>query len=295
MSILTNLVELLDVKKIEENVYMGHAQDIGYPALYGGQVIGQALRAAQNTVVEKIPHSLHAYFLRAGNVVDKIYFEVDLTRTGASFVTRNVVAKQSGRAILTMSVSFHNSESDGFDHQDQAPTVPSPEDLPNEEDLLKKLEKKIPETIRAKILAERPFDIRVVDPIDYISPHRRPALKYTWFKAKHDVPNETLIQAALLAYASDHGFSLTALLPHGVSMLTPGYQFASIDHALWLHRPVDVSRWHLYETTSPNAHGARGFNRGNIYDEKGRLVASVAQECLIRKVKNKKSTKKRES
>ena len=289
MNVLNNLIELLAVKKIEENTFIGQARDLGYPSLYGGQVIGQALKAAQSTVDSKIPHSLHAYFLRPGNVKDPIYFEVDLTRTGRSFVTRHVVAKQGGRAILSMSTSFHNAEEQSFDHQDQRPNVPGPEDLPSEEELLHKIADKIPESIRSKILAERPFDIRVIDPIDFIKPHRRPATRYTWFRAKGSVPNDVLIQDALLAYASDHAFALTSLLPHGVSMLTPGYQMASIDHALWIHRPCEIDRWHLYEAKSPSAAGGRGFNHGHIYNQQGALVASVTQECLLRK---KRPTKK---
>ncbi|NRA66938.1 MAG: acyl-CoA thioesterase II [Pseudobacteriovorax sp.] len=282
MDVLTKLIELLAVEAVETNVYLGQSQDLGFKAVFGGQVLGQSIMAAKNTVEGRVPHSLHAYFLRPGWVDEPIFYEVDMIRTGASFTTRRVVAKQGGRAIFNLAVSFQKPE-EGFDHQAEKPSVPGPDGLPSELELLRKVQHKIPEKLRDKFTCDRPIEIRVLDPVDNFRPHKRPAKKYSWFRAVHEVPNDPMIQSALLAYASDYGLATTAMLPHGVTFFDPSIQIASIDHAMWFHRPINMSDWHLYEKDSTSASGGRGFNRGSIYSQDGTLVASVAQESLIRR------------
>lgn len=283
MNVLSQLIELLEVKPLETNVFVGQSQDLGFKSLFGGQVLGQALMAAQKTVENRPVHSLHAYFLRPGLATEAVFYEVDLIRSGRSFSTRRVVAKQGGRAILNMSASFQTPE-EGLVHQDQRPSVPGPDGLPSELELARKIKDKIPEKIREKFTCDRPIEIRAIDPIDPFKPHKRPAKRYSWLKAIHEVPDDSAINAALLSYASDFGMAATALLPHGVSFISPNIQLASLDHSMWFHRPVNVGKWLLYEKDAPSASGGRGFNRGQIFTEDGRLVASVAQEGLMRKI-----------
>ena len=249
--------------------------------MFGGQVLGQALMAAAKTVENRYVHSLHGYFLRPGLVSEPIFYEVDLIRTGRSFSTRRVVAKQGGRAIFNMSVSFHSEEL-GFEHQAEKPSVPGPQGLPSELERAREVQDQIPEGIREKFTCERAIEIRVIDPVDPFKPHKRPAKKYSWVKAIHDVPEDPKIHTALLAYASDFGLATASLLPHGVSFLSPKIQVASLDHAMWFHRPFRIDEWLLYEKESPSACNSRGFNRGSIFAPDGSMVASVAQESLIR-------------
>ncbi|HYX34956.1 MAG TPA: acyl-CoA thioesterase II [Oligoflexus sp.] len=280
--VLEQLVKLLDLKAIETNVFVGNSQDLGFKSLFGGQVLGQALVAASRTVEAERPiHSLHGYFLRAGKPNEPIYYEVDLIRSGKSFSTRRVVAKQGGLAIFSMSASFHAIEK-GFEHQVEKPSVPGPDGILSELEQFRKVRDKVPEPIREKLNADRPIEIRVVDPVDYFDPHKRPPLKYSWFKASGKLPDDTLTHTAMLAYASDFGLATTAMLPHGVTFFNPRVQVASLDHAMWFHRPARMDEWLLYVKDSPSAAGGRGFNRGQIFDKNGILVASVAQESLIR-------------
>jgi acyl-CoA thioesterase-2 len=280
--VLQQLVELLELKAIETNVFVGKSQDLGFKILYGGQVLGQALVAAQRTVEpERVCHSLQGYFLRAGNVNEPIFYEVDMIRSGKSFSTRRVVAKQGGLAIFSMSASFHVQEA-GLTHQIERPNVPGPDGILNELELLKQAIDKVPLQIRDKMSAERAIEIRVVDPVDYFKPHKRPPLKYAWLRANGQMPNDPLIHQAMLAYASDFGLATTSLLPHGLTFFQPELQIASLDHAMWFHRPCRLDEWLLYVKDSPSAPGSRGFNRGQIFTLDGTLVASVAQEGLIR-------------
>ena len=281
MDVLADLIQCLSLKKLETNVYEGQNQDLGFPRVFGGQVLGQALMAASYTVDQRQVHSLHAYFLRPGDLKVPIYYEVDLIRSGASFSTRRVVAKQHGRAIFNMSASFQQVET-GFEHQAPKPNVPGPEGLSSELELTRKIQDKIPPKVRDKFLGERPIEIRVLDPIDYFNPHKRPAVKYSWLRTAGSMPDDPIIHQAMLAYASDFGFSTTALLPHGVSFLHPQMQIASLDHAMWFHRPFRMDEWLLHSKDSPSASGGRGFNRGQIFSQNGDLIASVAQEGLIR-------------
>jgi len=283
-TVLEQLVKILELKAIETNVFVGNSQDLGFKSLFGGQVLGQALMAASRTVDEQRHiHSLHGYFLRAGNANESIFYEVDLIRSGKSFSTRRVVAKQGGLAIFSMSASFQVPET-GFEHQTEKPSVPGPEGILSELEQARKVRDKVPEAIREKLTIDRPIEIRVVDPVDYFDPHRRPPLRYSWLKANGKLPAQALIHEAMLAYASDFGLSTTSLLPHGVSFLDPSVQVASLDHAMWFHRPFRMDEWLLYVTDSPSAFGSRGFNRGQIFTQDGILVASVAQEGLIRKI-----------
>jgi acyl-CoA thioesterase-2 len=282
--VLEQLIKLLDLRAIETNVFVGNSQDLGFKSLFGGQVLGQALVAASRTVDAQRPiHSLHGYFLRAGNPNEPIYYEVDLIRSGKSFSTRRVVAKQGGLAIFSMSASFQTLEK-GFEHQAEKPTVPGPDGILSETELIRRLSDKVPEAIRDKLTADRAIEIRVVDPVDFFTPHKRPPLKYSWFKAAGILPDDPLIHSAMLAYASDFGLATTSMLPHGVTFFNPRVQVASLDHAMWFHRPFRLDQWLLYAIDSPSAAGGRGINRGQIFTEDGVLVATVAQEGLIRRI-----------
>lgn len=280
-NVLGELVQLLQLEQVEKDVFVGQSQDLGFPAVFGGQVLGQSLMAAWESAGGWRPHSLHSYFLRPGDVKEPIYYEVDQIRTGKSFCTRRVVAKQHGRAILNLSASFQTEEP-GFDHQVERPSVPGPDGIPSELEEARKIKDKLPESVREKFTCDRPIEIRVIDPVDFFHPRKRPAVRYSWFKAIDKLPDDPRIHYALLAYASDFGLATTALLPHGKSFAAPDIQVASIDHTMWFHRPFRMDQWLLYAKDSPSASGARGFNRGQIFTQDGVLVASVAQESLIR-------------
>jgi acyl-CoA thioesterase II len=281
--VLDELVKLLALEQIEENLYRGQSQDLGWGTVFGGQVLGQALSAAVHTVPkERQVHSLHAYFLRPGDVKKPIVYEVDRLRDGGSFTTRRVVAIQKGQPIFNMSASFQIDE-EGFEHQDKMPEAPDPESLPPDRDEVLKHSERLPRYVRDRALAEQPFDVRTVDGVDDMitAPKRTPS-RSIWLKASAKLPDDPALHRYLLAYASDHGFIATALLPHGVNWLSPGMHVASIDHVMWFHRPFRVDEWLLYVVESPVAHGARGVVRGRIFSQDGRLVASAAQEGLIR-------------
>ncbi len=282
-NVLGELLKLLKLEKIEENIFRGQSQDLGFGAVFGGQVVGQALSAAHQTVpADRHVHSLHAYFLRGGDAARPIVYSVDPVRDGKSFSTRRVVAIQNGRAILTMAASFQVVEP-GFDHQEPGPeAVPGPEGLVPEMVLARAVAERIPRTIREKILCPKPIEIRPVDPIDPFAPEKRPPIRYVWFKAIDSLPDDPMVHRYLLAYASDFGLVGTALYPHGHSYWEPPMQVASLDHAIWFHREFRMDDWLLYAMQSPNACGARGLAVGRVYTRQGILVASVTQEGLIR-------------
>ncbi len=280
--VLQELLGLLKLEKIEENIFRGQSQDLGFGNVFGGQVLGQALSAAYRTVpVERGVHSLHAYFLRPGDAQKPIVYDVDCIRDGGSFTTRRVVAIQKGRAIFNMSASFQVDES-GFEHQDTAPQPPGPEGIASEQALAAAVADQIPETIREKILCKKPIEIRPVDPINPFAPDKRAPLRYAWFKAVDRLPDDPAVHQYMLAYASDFGLVTTSLYPHGQRFWQPQMQIASLDHAMWFHREFRMDDWLLYAMESPNAGKGRGLSRGQIYTQKGKLVASVAQEGLIR-------------
>ncbi len=257
---LEQLCTLLAPERLENNLFRGQSQDLGWGTVYGGQVMGQALAAAARTVPEgRFVHSLHAYFLRPGGVRQPIVYDVDRIRDGGSFTTRRVVAIQNGEAIFNVATSFQVEE-EGFDHHDQMPDAPAPESLPRIEDRD----------------VERPFDVRRVD-----AEGGKPS-RLVWLKAKGKLDGDRALHACLLAYVSDYSFMTTSLLPHQVTWQTPGMHVASLDHVMWFHRPFRVDDWLLHAIDSPSASGARGLVRGRVFDRQGRLVASTAQEGLIR-------------
>lgn len=280
---LAGLVKLLAMEKIEENLFRGQSIDLGWGRVFGGQVLGQAVSAAEQTVPEdRHLHSIHCYFLRPGNVAAPIVYEVDRIRDGRSFTTRRVVAIQHGKAILNMSASFQIDE-DGFEHQDPMPEVPAPPELKTAQEHYEQYYHRIPKFIRDKALTDGPFEIRPVNPVDDpIAPSPVPPTKRYWFKAAGPLPDDPAVHRNLLAYLSDSDFLITALQPHGVTWLTPGLQSASLDHAMWFHRPFRIDDWLLYDIHSPAARGARGLVRGSFYNQAGELVASAMQEGLMR-------------
>jgi acyl-CoA thioesterase-2 len=280
---LDRLLELLALERIEQNLFRGPSQDLGWGTVFGGQVLGQALSAAVQTVPDdRQVHSLHAYFLRPGDVKHPIVYDVDRIRDGHSFTTRRVVAIQAGRPILNMSCSFQIDEA-GFAHQDPMPDVPPPESLPSEHERALALADRLPPGMRERITAERPFDVRTTDPdSDPFRPAPRAPRRVAWMRTVAALPDVPALHRYLLAYVSDFAFVGSALLPHGVSWLTPGMQIASIDHVIWFHQPFRCDDWLLHAMESPAAGGARGMVRGQVFTRDGRLVASTAQEGLIR-------------
>ncbi len=281
-NVLEELLRLLKLEKIEANLYRGRSQDLGYGAVFGGQVIGQALSAASQTVsADRCVHSLHAYFLLPGDVKLPILYDVDRIRDGKSFTTRRVRAIQKGRSIFSMSASFQVGET-GFDHQDSMPDVPGPEGLKSDLELSWQVQDRIPDHVRDQILCNRPIELRPVDPFTPFDAKPRKPQNYCWLRAIDRLPDDPAVHRYMLAYASDFYLSLTALLPHGHSVWEPEIQLASLDHTLWFHRPFRMDEWLLYDMHSHRASGARGLNTGKIFSRKGLLVASVAQEGLIR-------------
>jgi acyl-CoA thioesterase-2 len=280
--VLSELISLLGLERLDRDLFRGHSQDLGWGAIFGGQVLGQALSAAARTVhQDRAVHSLHAYFLRAGNLNLPILYQVERIRDGHSFATRRVVAVQEGEAIFSLAASFHVSEP-GFDHHAQAPDVVGPEELLSEHDLAVQLGDRLPERLRPTATRMRPIELRPVAPRNPLRPTPMPPLRHVWLRAIDTLPDDPALHAYLLAYASDFSLLGTSLDPHGVSWLSPGMQMASLDHAMWFHRPFRMDDWLLYAIESPSASGALGLVRGQFFDRAGRLVASVAQEGLIR-------------
>jgi acyl-CoA thioesterase-2 len=284
---LDHLVDLLDLEPLEVNIYRGQNRDLGTGRVYGGQVFAQALVAAKRTVTEsREAHSAHGYFILPGDLKAPIVYFVDRLRDGNSFTTRRVTAIQHGQAIFNLSASFHIVE-DGPAHQSEMPEAPDPETLTPELVTIREMADKIPEALRDVLTQERPIDVRPVDIIDPMRAEKRPPMRRAWFKAVSRLPDEPSIHQAVLAYASDYGLLITALQPHGIAYRSRGLQLASLDHSLWMHRPFRADEWLLYSTDSPVTYGARGFVRGTIHSQSGELVASVAQEGLIRVKKDK--------
>lgn len=277
------LLQTLDLEKLEENLFRGRSPQVGWQRVFGGQVIGQALVAAQRTVDEgRYVHSLHAYFMRPGDPSVPIVYEVDRIRDGSSFATRNVLAIQHGKAIFSMSASFQYDE-DGFEHQIAMPKVKMPEELLGEEEMKTMFLANAPEAIRRYWERPRPIEIRPVSLTHYFSRHKLDPSQDVWVKTVGAVPNERHIQAAVLAYLSDMTLLDTALYAHGTSVFDRTLQVASLDHSMWFHRPCRMDDWLLYTQDSPSASGARGMTRGSLFDRSGALIASVAQEGLIRR------------
>ncbi len=286
MSVVQDLIHLLELEPLEHNIYRGTNRDVGTGRVFGGQVFAQALVAARRTVPDaREAHSVHGYFLREGDTRAPIVFFVDRPRDGKSFTSRRVTAIQHGEAIFHLSASFHLHE-DGLDHQVEMPTVPAPEECPEELELVRANVDRIPEPLRQILTQDRPLEIRLISPND---PFRKrepvpPAevKRQLWFRVREKIGDDMILHHAVLAYASDYGFLPTALLPHGVSFRDPRLMIASLDHTLWLHRPFRADEWLLYTSDSPSAFGSRGFVRGQVFTRDGLLVASAAQEGLIR-------------
>ncbi|HSW29600.1 MAG TPA: acyl-CoA thioesterase II [Longimicrobiales bacterium] len=277
-----DLIALLDLERIEHNVYRGRNRDIGTGRIFGGQVLAQALVAAQRTVPDDRPaHSMHGYFILAGDLTVPVVYFVDRLRDGGSFTTRRVTAVQNGSAIFEMSASFHRREA-GWEHQARMPRVPDPEALPPELDSLRARAAELPETLRAVLTQDRPLDFRLVDGRDPLDTTPRPPLRQYWVKAVGPVGDQPIEHQAVLAYASDYGLLGSALDPHGVSYRDPRLMVASLDHSIWFHRSFRMDEWLLHVSESPMSAGARGFARGMFFTRDGELVASTAQEGLVR-------------
>ncbi|MES2905957.1 MAG: acyl-CoA thioesterase II [Pseudomonadota bacterium] len=283
MSAVDTLLKTLDLEPLEHNLFRGLSPQVGWQRVFGGQVIGQALVAATRTVpAERHAHSLHCYFMLAGDPKVPIIYQVDRLRDGKSFTTRRVTATQHGRAIFALSASFQVQE-DGLDHHMKMPdNVPDPETLPTESELKDKFMPLLPEPVKKYWESERPIEMRFVDLTRYVSRQKLEPKQYIWIRATGKLPDDNAAHQAVLGYASDMTLLDSSLLAHGRSLFDKDLQIASLDHAMWFHRPFRADDWLLYAQDSPSASGARGFARGSIYARDGLLVASVAQEGLIR-------------
>jgi acyl-CoA thioesterase-2 len=280
-AILADLVKLLELERIEERIFRGESRDLGGGRVFGGQVLGQALTAASYTVEGRQVHSLHAYFLVGGDVNAPIVYEVDVARDGKSFSNRRVVAIQHGQPIFNMTASFQVPEQ-GLEHAAAMPQVPGPEGLADVRELPPDVLEKVPEKMRRFLAHERPFEFRPVEPIHVVAPPRVAPIRHIWIKTVDPLPDDADLHRNVLAYVSDYQLVSTAMLPHGVSFVEGNVQLASLDHAMWFHRPFRVDDWLLYAMESPNASGGRGLARGQFFTRDGTLVASTEQEGVVR-------------
>ncbi|MEO0798022.1 MAG: acyl-CoA thioesterase II [Pseudomonadota bacterium] len=280
---LDGLIELLDLEQLEQNLFRATNQVTGWQRVYGGQVIGQALVAAVRTVDpdRRFAHSMHCYFLLGGDPKAPIIYDVERIRDGGSFTTRTVKAIQHGRPIFTMTASFHKQEP-GISHQDEMPEVPPPEELPPQSELIKAIASELPDNMRGYLARERPIEMRPVDVTRYKTREKMPARQATWMKPNGTMPDDPQLHQCVLAYASDFTLLDTALIAHGKLIFDTDIQLASLDHAMWLHRPFRMDDWLLYVQDSPSANGARAYCRGSVFTRDGVLVASTTQEGLTR-------------
>jgi acyl-CoA thioesterase-2 len=278
---LEDLISLLQLERVEDNIFRGVSRDIGSPQVFGGQVLGQALSAAQHTVDDRIAHSLHAYFLRRGDIQAPIVYEVDRARDGGSFSNRRVVAIQHGRPILNLAASFQKPE-DGLEHQAEMPDVPGPDGLQTLNEIARDLPDCVPMMMRRFLMEKRPFEFRPVRPPNFEKREKLAPVSHVWVRAVDALPDDQILHQNLLAYVSDYELLGASTLPHGLSFIHDNVIMASLDHALWFHRKIAIDQWHLYSIDSPNASGARGLARGQFFTEDGRLVASTSQEGLVR-------------
>ncbi|MCF8476983.1 MAG: acyl-CoA thioesterase II [Pseudolabrys sp.] len=282
-SAVADLLRLLDLEALDINLFRGNSPQSGWQRVFGGQVIGQALAAAVRTVdAGRPPHSMHAYFLLPGDPKVPIIYDVDRMRDGKSFATRRVTARQHDHPIFSMLVSFHAAEPDQLDHQAEMPDVPMPDALPSEAEVRKNVLPTMPDPVRKYYERERPIELRPVEYTRYMGTKIPDGRFNVWFKTTGALPDDPSIHQCVLAYATDMGLLDTALVRHGRTLFEKEFMAASLDHALWLHRPFRADDWLLYSQDSPNLHGARGFARGLIFARDGTLVASVAQEGLVR-------------
>lgn len=285
MKHVSELLEHLELERIEENLYRGTSRDVGSRSVFGGQVLAQSLRAAASTVpTDRTVHSLHGYFILPGDINAPIVFNVDRVRDGGSFTTRSVTAIQHGNAIFSLLASFQKKQ-EGFDHQIEMPEVPKPSELFSDRDIYAKVKDMMPEKLKKVLGRDRPIIFKPTVIPNVISPQKEEPYTNVWFKAHGEMPDDLALHQSVLAYASDYNLLTTALKPHGVSYGSKNLQMASIDHAMWFFRDFRVDDWLLYSVESPSASNARGFCRGNIFNQDGILVASVVQEGLIRRTK----------
>lgn len=281
------LLDLLDIERLEVDLFRGTGSGGETPTrIFGGQVIAQALAAAYRTVEDRLCHSLHAYFIRAGDPSIPVIYQVDRARDGGSMTTRRVVAIQHGKQILNMSASFHVQD-EGWDHQHAMPQTKAPEAYPTREELRQRYVDHVPEKLRGELLRERPIEVREVDHQNPFAPEKSDDRNQIWFRMKAAAGTDPVTQHLILAYASDMYLMTSGLRPHGLSWFAGDVNGASLDHALWFHAPIHFENWHLYAMDSPWSGQGRNFNRGSIYAQDGTLVASVAQEGLMRKVRRK--------
>ena len=279
--ILADLLRLLELERIERNIFRGESRDLGGERVFGGQVLGQALTAASYTVEGREVHSLHAYFLVPGDVAAPIVYEVEAARDGKSFSNRRVVAIQHGRPIFNMTASFQVPEQ-GLEHSIEMPKVPGPEGVPDVRELTPDLLDRIPEKMRRFLTHDRPFEFRPIEPVHVVAPPRTDPSRRIWIKTVDALPDDPHLHRNVLAYVSDYQLVATATLPHGIHFAEGNVQLASIDHAMWFHRPFRADEWLLYAMESPNASGGRGFALGRFFTQSGTLVASTAQEGVVR-------------
>ncbi|ACH67056.1 acyl-CoA thioesterase II [Aliivibrio fischeri] len=279
---LNELLNLLQLEQLEQGLFRGQSEHLGLPQVYGGQVIGQALSAARYTVDnDRTVHSFHSYFLYPGDPEKAIIYDVENLRDGRSFSTRRVKAIQNGRPIFYLTASYHGDEP-GFEHQSHMPEIAGPENFASETQLAEAIKHVLPPAVQKIFCGEKPIEVRPVNIVNPLAPKKAAPTQHLWIKANGELPDNQLIHQYLLAYASDWGFLPTALHPHEVSLLTPNFQVATIDHSMWFHRPFKMDEWLLYSIESTNASGSRGLVRGEIFNQKGQLVASAMQEGVMR-------------
>jgi acyl-CoA thioesterase-2 len=279
--ILADLLKLLELERIEDRIFRGESRDLGGARVFGGQVLGQALTAASYTVQGRHVHSLHAYFLVGGDVEAPIVYEVDVARDGKSFSNRRVVAIQHGQPIFNMTASFQVPEQ-GLEHAEPMPQVPGPEGLADVRELPPDVLERVPEKMRRFLTHERPFEFRPVEPLHVVSPPKAAPFRHIWVRTVDRLPDNADLHRNVLAYVSDYQLVSTATLPHGIHFAEGNVQLASLDHAMWFHRPFRVDEWLLYSMESPNASGGRGLALGRFFTRDGTLVASTAQEGVVR-------------
>lgn len=281
LSPMQQLLHLLELESLEVNLFRAPSLNLVGKNVFGGQVLGQSLMAAGKTLEGRPCHSLHGYFLRSGDPKSPIVYQVDRIRDGKSFSTREVRAIQHGETIFILYASFQVPE-DGLEHQRRMPDVPGPEGILNETELRQNVAPLLPEKVRNSFVRERPIELRPINPVNPFAPVKQEPLRHTWFRAQEKVSDDIILHQSMLAFASDFGLMGTAMLPHGVSFMHPNLQGASLDHAMWFHHDFRIDDWLLYEMDSPWSGGSRGMNRGSIFRQDGILIATVAQEGLMR-------------
>ena len=283
MNNAADMLKLIELEQIEHNIFRGTSEEVFGPRVFGGQVLGQALRAAIETVApDRNVHSLHGYFILPGDVNRPIIYQVERLRDGGSFTTRRITAVQAGRAIFNMSASFQVSQGDSLEHQISMPDVPAPESLLSSRDLAKQHRDRFPKRY-AREMQPHPVEFRPVETPDWLEPGNRSPQRHVWIRARGDMPNDPVAHQTGLAFMSDYYLLSTAVQPHRGLYDYTDLQMASLDHAMWFHRDFRANDWLLYALDSPSASNTRGFNRGDLFTRDGRLVASVVQEGLIRK------------